>query len=156
MSNPNELQAQIIQAGGAQILLPNAIVVEILRQAQTEPQADAPAWLVGTFHWQGQEVPLVSFGRFSGLDEDLGAAQDTAHKCVVLKTVSAASGLPCFALKTDQFPHFVDIQRHGLLLDASDDRIINGVRMTVLVGGKSVVLPDLDAIERGLAHWLGR
>lgn len=44
--------------------------------------------------------------------------------------------------------------RDGLLADASEDALPDGVHMRVLLGEQSALLPNLDAIEAQLAQAL--
>ena len=140
----DEIRGVLIQAGEERVLLPNATVAEVMSRVPVEPLADAPRWLVGQIAWHGWQVPLLSFARLSHLGEELAAVN---NKIVVLKALGGHATLPYFALLTASFPQLISVPRDGLLADASEDALPQGVHMRVLLGEQSALLPDLDAIE---------
>ena len=140
----DEIRGVLIQAGEERVLLPNATVAEVMSRVAVEPVVDAPRWLVGQIAWHGWKVPLLSFARLSGLGEEPTAVN---NKIVVLKALGGNAVLPYFALLTVSFPQLISVPRDGLLADASEDALPQGVHMRVLLGEQSALLPDLDAIE---------
>ncbi len=140
----DEIRGVLIQAGEERVLLPNATVAEVMSRVPVEPVSDAPHWLVGKIAWHGWNVPLLSFARLSGLGED-GTAPN--NKIVVLKALAGNPSLPYFALLTASFPQLISVPRDGLLADASEEALPQGVHMRVLLGEQSALLPDLDSIE---------
>ncbi|HVJ36294.1 MAG TPA: chemotaxis protein CheW [Stenotrophomonas sp.] len=143
-ANNDEIRGVLIQAGEERVLLPNATVAEVMSRVAVEPVVDAPRWLVGQIAWHGWKVPLLSFARLSGLGEEPTAVN---NKIVVLKALGGNAALPYFALLTVSFPQLISVPRDGLLADASEDALPQGVHMRVLLGEQSALLPDLDAIE---------
>lgn len=143
-ANNDEIRGVLIQAGEERVLLPNATVAEVMSRVAVEPVVDAPRWLVGQISWHGWKVPLLSFARLSGLGEEPTAVN---NKIVVLKALGGNAALPYFALLTVSFPQLISVPRDGLLADASEEALPQGVHMRVLLGEQSALLPDLDAIE---------
>ena len=116
-----------------------------MSRVQLQPAAEgAPAWLAGTLAWQGFDVPVVAFGRFTGLGSDLLVGQ---LKVVVLKALGGQVHLPYYALLTESFPQWIAVPRDGLRADASEDIVPVGVHMRVLLGEQTALLPDLEAVE---------
>ncbi|WP_040153510.1 chemotaxis protein CheW, partial [Xanthomonas citri] len=105
---------------------------------------DMPRWVVGRIDWYGWKVPLLSFARLSGMGEEPTAVN---NKVIVLKALGGNPALPYFALLTASFPQLISVPRDGLLADASEDALPDGVHMRVLLGEQSALLPNLDAIE---------
>ena len=138
----------VLQAKDIQNLItaaPNATVAEVMSRVQLQPAAEgAPAWLAGTLAWQGFDVPVVAFGRFTGLGSDLLVGQ---LKVVVLKALGGQVHLPYYALLTESFPQLIAVPRDGLLADASEEIVPVGVHMRVLLGEQTALLPDLEAVE---------
>ena len=142
----------MIGVTGARVLLPNATVAEVMSRVQLQPAAEgAPAWLAGTLAWQGFDVPVVAFGRFTGLGSDLLVGQ---LKVVVLKALGGQVHLPYYALLTESFPQLIAVPRDGLLADASEEIVPVGVHMRVLLGEQTALLPDLDAVEAAVLSCL--
>ena len=143
-ANNDEIRGVLIQAGQERVLLPNATVAEVMSRVTVEPLADMPRWMVGRIDWYGRKVPLLSFARLSGMGEEPTALN---NKVIVLKALGGNPVLPYFALLTASFPQLISVPRDGLLADASEDVLPDGVHMRVLLGEQSALLPDLDAIE---------
>ena len=143
-ANNDEVRGVLIQAGTERVLLPNATVAEMMSRVPVNPIEGVPPWLAGYIDWQGWEVPLLSYARFSNLgDEPLGGN----NKVVVLKALGGNPEMPYFALLTQSFPQLIAVPRDGLLADASEESLPVGVHMRVLLGEQSALLPDLDAVE---------
>ena len=148
----DEVRGVVLQCAGEKVLLPNATVAEVMSRVQLQPAADgAPAWLAGTLAWQGFDVPVVAFGRFTGLGSDLLVGQ---LKVVVLKALGGQVHLPYYALLTESFPQLIAVPRDGLLADASEEIVPVGVHMRVLLGEQTALLPDLDAVEAAVLSCL--
>ncbi|MFT4257537.1 MAG: chemotaxis protein CheW [Pseudoxanthomonas sp.] len=142
--NNDEIRGVLVQVGEDRVLLPNAAVGEVLARVPVEPIADVPAWLVGRIHWHGWQVPLVSFARLAGLrDEGVTATS----KFVVFKALGGDETMPYLALLTPSFPRLVSVPRDGLLADASEEILPEGVLVRVLLGEEVALLPDLDKVE---------
>ena len=141
---PREVRGVIIPLTGGRVLLPNATVAEMMSRVPVQPIEGAPAWLAGYINWQGWEVPLLSYARFSNLgDEPLGGN----NKVVVLKALGGNPEMPYFALLTQSFPQLIAVPRDGLLADATEEELPVGVKVRVLLGDEAAVLPDLEVVE---------
>lgn len=147
-SSNDEIRGVLVQVGEERVLLPNATVAEVLARVPVESIADTPAWLPGQILWQGRHVPLVSFLGLSGQGHESVVA---SSKIVVLKALGGSDTMPYFALLTQSFPRLISVPRDGLLADATEEALPEGVQMRVLLGDDAAVLPDLEAIERMIA-----
>ncbi len=145
----DEVRGVLIQAGSERVLLPNATVAEVMSRVKVEPIPGAPAWMAGQIAWHGWNVPLLAFARFSGLGDEALVAN---NKVVVLKALGGNPELPYFALLTQTFPQLIAVPRDGLLADASEESLPQGVHMRVLLGEQSALLPDLDALEAAITQ----
>ena len=143
-ANSAEIRGVLIQSGSERVLLPNATVAEVMSRVAVEPLPDMPRWEIGRIDWYGWKVPLLSFARLSGIGEEPAAVN---NKVIVLKALGGNPALPYFALLTVSFPQLISVPRDGLLADASEEVLPNGVHMRLLLGEQSALLPDLDAIE---------
>lgn len=150
-ANNDEIRGVLIQAGQERVLLPNATVAEVMSRVPVEPPGEAPRWLVGQIAWHGWKVPLLSLVRFSGLGEEPPALN---NKVIVLKALGGHPSLPYFALLTSSFPQLISVPRDGLLADAAEEALPQGVHMRVLIGEQTALLPDLDTIEASLLEVL--
>ncbi len=146
-----EIRGVLVPAGEERLLLPNATVAEVLSQVGVEPIAGAPAWLRGHIAWQGWRVPLVSFAALAGMGDD---TLDGRGRIVVLKALGGNPDLPYIALLTPAFPRLASVPHDGLLADATEEPLPDGVQMRVLLGDETALLPDLDRVEQRLVQAL--
>jgi chemosensory pili system protein ChpC len=145
----DEIRGVLVQVGPERVLLPNATVAEVLARVPVQPVDDAPSWLPGTISWQGWQVPLFSMVNLGGLGQEVVNA---ASKIVVLKTLTGGEAMPYMGLLTQSFPRLISVPRDGLLADASEESLPEGVQMRVLLGDEAALLPDLESIERMVAE----
>ncbi|MDR1075890.1 MAG: chemotaxis protein CheW [Xanthomonadaceae bacterium] len=143
----DEVRGILVQIGGERLLLPNATITEVLAAVPVQPIEGTPSWLIGEIDWQGWKVPLISFAALSGLP---GSGKSEHDKIVVLKALGGNERLPYFALQTGVFPQLISVPRDGLLADAAEGDVPPMVRVRVLLGSSSILLPDLDMIEKQL------
>jgi chemosensory pili system protein ChpC len=144
----DEIRGFLVQVGEERVLLPNATVAELLSRVPVQPVADTPHWMPGKIEWQGWQVPLFSMVDLGGFGHEPVTA---SSKIVVLKTLTGSATMPYIGLMTRSFPRLVTVPRDGLLADASEDSLPEGVQMRVLLGDEAALLPDLELIERMIA-----
>ncbi|HHW4678733.1 MAG TPA: chemotaxis protein CheW [Xylella sp.] len=140
----DEIRGILIQTGSERLLLPNAVVAEVMSRVSVETLADVPPWLIGRIVWYGWKVPLLSFARFIGLDEEVST---DSNKVILMKALGCHTDLPYFAMLTCSFPQLISVSRDSLLADASDEVLPDGVNMRVLLNDTQALLPNLDRIE---------
>lgn len=148
-----DIRGVLIQVAGARLLLPNASIAEVLSFAAPEPIADAPGWLLGRIRWRGWQLPLLSFSRLAGLEDEEGGL---GSKVVVLKTLGGDSKLPHFALLTQGFPRLVTVSHAALEANADEGDLPLGVRLRVRLHEDDALLPDLEAVEHAIRDVLAR
>ena len=143
-----DIRAVLIQTETSRLLLPNATISEVLSYAEPEPMADAPDWLLGQIRWRGWRLPLVAFAQLTGQGIEHGGL---GSKVVVLKTLGGEASLPFFALLTKGFPRLVSVSRDALVAgDAGESGLATGVRAHVQLNDETVLIPDIDGIERAI------
>ncbi|BDU15641.1 chemotaxis protein CheW [Lysobacter auxotrophicus] len=145
----NDIRGVLIQVAGGRLLLPNATIAEVLSYAEPDAVAGAPDWLLGRIRWRGWQLPLIAFGRFSGLANERGGL---GSKVLVLRALGGSSPVegrrtPYFALLTQGFPRLVTVSRDTLMTVDDHNALPNGVQARVLLNEDAAFLPDLGAIE---------
>lgn len=149
-----DIRGVLIQVSGARLLLPNATISEVLSYADPEPVADAPDWLLGRIRWRGWQVPLIAFGRLSGVADEQGGL---GSKVLILKALGDDATLSHFALLTQGFPRLVTVSRSALVLGAEEgDALPSGVRARVQFNDESVLVPDLESVEGSIREALAQ
>jgi chemosensory pili system protein ChpC len=149
----NDIRGVLIQVAGGRLLLPNATIAEVLSYAEPDSVEGAPDWLLGRMRWRGWQLPLIAFGRLSGLANERGGL---GSKVVVLRALGGNPRAPYFALLTQGFPRLVTVSRDTLMVVDDHNALPNGVQARVLLNEDAAFLPDLGAIEEQIGTALAQ
>lgn len=140
----HEIRGVLIQVEGDRLLLPNAVVAEVLSFSAPDPVEGAPNWLLGSIRWRGWQMPLVAFSRMAGIAEEQGGL---GSKVVVLKALGGNPKAPYFAVLTQGFPRLVTVPREQLQPQEEAEPLPDGVLARVMLREDSALVPDLARIE---------
>jgi chemosensory pili system protein ChpC len=138
----NELSCVVIPTPGAQLLLPNVSIAEIVPWRRIKPMVEGPAWCMGHLGWRGRNVPVI---HYAGFESEKELAPDSARCLVVMNRARNPSGPAFYALAAVGLPRMVQLMEDDLQnLDAP-----LGVAdvMQVQVGTEQATIPNLAYIE---------
>lgn len=132
---------------GVEMLLPNTLVAEVTETTEVSTAANAPDWLNGFVSWRGRNVPLVSFEQLLGVDTT--GHHDTGHM-VVLNTLNNNPQIPFIAIEIQGLPR-LSLLQHGVVeYDENKKNAEPVVLSSLRIEGESVIVPNIDVIERML------
>lgn len=140
----DDIRGVLIHVEGDSLLLPNAVVAEVLSFSAPDAVEGAPDWLLGTIRWRSWRMPLVAFSRMAGIAEEQGGL---GSKVVVLKALGGNPKAPYFAVLTQGFPRLVTVPRDELLSQDDGETLPDGVLARVMLREDSALVPDLARIE---------
>jgi chemosensory pili system protein ChpC len=143
-----EIRSVMIPITGAELLVPNASVAEVVAYDEPAPVEQGPGWMLGNVLWHGWQVPVVSFGVLCEKQER--EPVDQAKLCIT-KSLVHNDRLPYIALLAQGFPRLVTITESALTEVPDSSRHI-AIAGEVLVGDRHAVVPDLDRIAQLIAH----
>jgi chemosensory pili system protein ChpC len=126
---------------GLQILVPNAVVAEIIGYAEPEHPGEE-AGLRGEIHWRGVMVPVVSVEELCGLPQ---AEPGPRSRIAIIYQPDGDSELPYLGIILRDIPrgYLADEGRMQLLLDGHDCPYLLGRADPML---DHLMVPDLDAL----------
>lgn len=134
---------------GLNLLLPNTLVAEVTEIAGITAAGNSPEWLTGFVTWRGRSVPLVSFEQLVGTDSVV--RHDRSHM-VILNTLNGNPRIPFIALEIQGLPRLSQL-KHGMLeYDENEKNSEPVVLSSLRIEGESVLLPNVDVIERMLEN----
>ena len=147
-AGPRDLSALLVPVAGELLVVPGAVVAEIIKRRELARPPGAPDWLLGTLLWHREKLPVLSFDALNG-----NAGPDPGHgsRIVILTTLSDAAPARNYAILAQGVPHL-------LLLTAADVLAVDAPalgpaeRMKVRVHGQAAAIPDFDFIEGHLAQ----
>ncbi len=147
----------MVEAGGAlsavllplaehNLLVPAAVVAEVVDYVQPDPVDSWPAWLLGKFSWHRQMLPLVSVQAAMGLP--IAPVQGRRARIVILHTLGGDAGLPRYALLVTDTPRVISIWPEFVHAGTASHAGESYVRQRVsLPDAESAIIPDLDALQ---------
>ncbi len=130
------------------LLLPNAAIAETVGQDGFIANTEEPRWLAGEFQWNRRLLRAIRFETLNGASH---APLTRRARLVVLQALDAETGIAPLALVSQSYPHLITVTRDALVrlpLRDSDDPAV--VLTRVRVGNSEALIPDLDALRRGL------
>ena len=147
-----KLRGLLLPLEDLSLVLPNSMVVHIMTKAIVAPYANAPPWLLGAVSWQKRDVPALSFEVAVG--RRAPAARQTEPRLAIIKSLNYADKIPCYAVTMSATPHPVNLDAENI--GAAENTVVGSplVHSQVSIGGKSALVPNLDAMEQMLISQL--
>jgi chemosensory pili system protein ChpC len=141
-----DIRGVMITVGDGRLLLPNASVAEVITYSDPEPVGgdDMPPWLLGRVRWRGWRLPLLSFAKFAGWDEEEGSY---GAKVAVLKALGGNPKLPFFAVRSQGFPRLVTVPQSALQEAHDIKELPLGIHSRVVLNEETAVVPDMLTLE---------
>lgn len=141
------LRSLLVPLAGGGLLLPSAVVAEVVTYSAPERLEDAPPWLLGRIQWRGQQVPVVS------LEPDPASAGTMigGERLLILYSLNQAAPL-FYGLLARGIPQVFRIQEGDLEVrePAPADAPFTILRAVFPPVGE-VLIPDLDQLQGALA-----
>ncbi len=129
---------------GFHVVLPQALVAEITQRPQVRAMSGAPQWMLGTFDWRANRVPLLRFESLCGRGRGEGRP---SPRIAILYGLEGMEGLAFYAMELYAIPHPL-ILREDMLSDDAEAGAGDGVvARHIRIGGQPAVIPDAPGIE---------
>jgi len=146
MANDKDLiKCVILTLRKENVIVPNAVVAEIISVKDINKVEDAPAWYLGRLNWRGADVPLLSFEAAGG---NVISKVNLNTQAVVLYGVGAGEvvgAVPYLALVMSGVPHVSHFTREQIKVDSEGDEHPM-VAQKVRINGARVSILDIDAM----------
>jgi len=144
----SEVRSVLIPITGAELLLPNAAIAEIVAYSRPEEIEQAPEWLLGNVLWHGWQVPVVALGVLTERQDR--EPLENAKICIT-KSLIGNRRMPYVGILAQGFPRLVTVTSTGMteVPDSSSHLALAG---QVIIGDREAWVPDLDRISQLVAH----
>lgn len=141
-----EVRSVLIPLHELQLLLPNAVVAEVIGYQQPEPVEEGkPDWLMGTAVWRGVIIPVVSF---EGMLGERVVIPGHRGRIVVMNTLNQNQQLTHVGLAVKAIPSLVRVSADNVKPLDPKDELDPLLKQLVEVDMNPAAIPDLDEIER--------
>jgi len=138
----------------ANVIVPNALVAEIISVKDIKNTNEGPAWFLGNMKWRDADVPLLSFEASGGEEISRVNLNTQAVVLYAVGTAGEVSESPYLGLVMSGVPHVSHFTREQIKTD--EDELENEshpmVAQNVRINGASVSILDVDAMVAMVAE----
>ncbi len=145
----NEIRAVMIPIDTERkVLLPNAMVAEVMSLRNIEKIDDVEPWVMGQISWRGWDLPLIDFAVLTG-GEPVDELNKT-YNIAVLKCINRPEDMPYFAILSRGIPKLQLVSRGDMQLH--EDRSINhnAIASLVSIHDETADIPNMNYLEWSL------
>jgi chemosensory pili system protein ChpC len=146
----NELYSLLVPLAHERLIVPRACVAEVITWQAPEKMEGAPAWYLGTIHWSGRAVPVVSFEAVCG---QAPPPPGTRTRIVVFVALSNQIPGGYFGVITQGFPQLVRVNADVVKADPSRSFPDHGaILCQVRMLNESPLIPDFEHLEEMISE----
>ncbi len=141
-----ELYSLLVPLTHERLIVPRACVAEVITWQVPEKMAGAPPWYLGTIHWSGRQVPVISFEAACGQSFP---APGGRTRIVIFVAISGKLSRGYFGVITQGFPQLVRLSSEVVKPDPS--RVFperSPVLCQVRMVNESPLIPDFERLEQ--------
>jgi len=129
------------------LLLPNALVAEIIGYRTPDAIEHDASWLQGRVNWHRREILVIDFERLLGRP-DIGAG--VRQRIAVCYALNPDQGWPLVGLVAQGIPRLLRVHRDVIDSATSGSTGESPIRMTLWVSGEELMVPDIDYLQAQL------
>lgn len=129
---------------GANLLVPNVAIAEVIGYQPFELVETNTDWLLGSLHWRGLIVPVVSMENMCG--QALPESGRNARIAIVNSTRYRAK-LDFYAIVTSGIPRLINSDSDALGEAVEMDGLPDTVASQVQIGSERALIPDLQQVQ---------
>ncbi len=144
-TSQKQMRGMLLPLQVGQLLLPNAIVLEVVNYADVQPIVNAPHWLLGYQDWRQQQVPVVAF---EVMLERSPLELSERPRLAICKTLGDNPERPFIAILLAAIPQLIHLNEDTIVpLKHQDEELGDLVQQQVTIGNQEAWIPDLSLLE---------
>ena len=145
----NEIRAILIPIEeGRKLLLPNAMVAEVLGMRTIDEIDQDVDWVLGTVSWRGWDIPLIDFAVLTGADAEVDI--NSSYNLAVLKSINHPEDMPYFAVLSRGIPKLQLVSRGDMQLHEEKSINHNAIASLVSIQEEMADIPNMNYLETNL------
>jgi len=146
----HELYSLLIPLAQERLIVPRACVAEVVTWQAPERMAGAPHWYLGTIHWSGRPVPVISFEAACGQQLP---TPGTRTRIVIFVALGSEVTGGYFGVITQGFPQLVRVNPDVVKADPSRSFPERGpILCQVRMLNESPLIPDFECLEQMISE----
>ncbi|GAA4814698.1 chemotaxis protein CheW [Marinicella pacifica] len=147
----NEIRAVLIPIeANRKLLLPNAMVAEVMAMRSIDDIETDQKWLLGTVSWRGWDIPLIDFGLLTGYQHEEPTNLVSTDNIAVLKCINHPQDLPYFAVLSRGIPKLQLVSRGDIQLHEEQEVIHHAIASLVSIEDEMADIPNMNYLETQL------
>lgn len=144
----NEVRGIMIPvAKDRRVLLPNAIIAEVISYQDVQKVIGSPNWLLGNFNWRGYNVPIVNYDT---LITGRNVHHEQTGRVAVIKALGDIDHMPYFAIVVNGVPRLQLVTQGDLQVHESEGENSNAIASRVTIQDEMSEIPNIRFIEHVL------
>lgn len=152
----NEIRAVLIPIEtNRKLLLPNAMVAEVMAMRSIDDIDVNEDWILGTISWRGWDIPLIDFGLLTGYQSDDVKEMATTDNIAVLKCINHPENLPYFAVLSRGIPKLQLVSRGDIQLHEEKEVNHHAIASLVSIEDEMADIPNMNYLETQLISLTG-
>ncbi len=145
----NEIRAVLIPIEeDRKLLLPNAMVAEVLGMRTIDDLDVDEPWVLGTVSWRGWDIPLIDFARLTNSEASDGV--ESSNNLAVLKCINRPEDMPYFAVLSRGIPKLQLVSRGDMQLHEQMQINHNAIASLVSIHEEMADIPNMNYLESNL------
>lgn len=129
------------------VLLPNAIIAEVVSYKELKPIANSPNWLLGEMNWRGYNLPVICF---NSLSTGVHSRSAKLGRVAVIKALGNIEKMPYFAMIVSGVPRLQLVTQGDLQVHQTDENENNAIASRVTIQDEMSEIPNIRYIEHVL------
>ncbi len=129
------------------VLLPNAIIAEVISYNELIDIQGSPNWLLGNMNWRGYDVPVICYDTLSSGNK---TQMKPTKRVAIIKALGNIEKLPYFALVVNGVPRLQLVTQGDLQVHEMDKNDSNAVASKVTIQDEMSEVPNIRYIEHVL------
>ena len=145
----NEIRAVLIPIEeDRKLLLPNAMVAEVLGMRTIDDLDVDEPWVLGTVSWRGWDIPLIDFARLT--NSEASDNVESSNNLAVLKCINRPEDMPYFAVLSRGIPKLQLVSRGDMQLHEQMQINHNAIASLVSIHEEMADIPNMNYLESNL------
>ena len=144
----NEIRGIMIPvAKEKRVLLPNALIAEVVSNKEISGINNTPNWLLGNINWRGYHIPVICYATLSTGKK---VKTDSKGRVAVIKSLGDIEGMPYFALIVNGVPRLHLVTQGDLQVHEAEENDSNAIASKVTINDEMSEIPNIRFIEHVL------
>jgi chemosensory pili system protein ChpC len=129
------------------VLLPNAIIAEVVSYGDLKKIDSTPNWLLGQINWRGYDLPVICY---NSLATGQLTKNENIGRVAVIKALGDIDKMPYFAMVVLGVPRLQLVTQGDLQVHEGEDNDSNAIASKVTIQDEMSEIPNIRYIEHVL------